>query len=215
MTILIPDNSIVLFQGDSITDAERSRTDDSQLGTGYAMFISAWLSYLYPEKHIKFINKGISGNRVKDLKSRWTEDCIALNPSILSILIGINDTWRRYDNNDPVSAEEFESDYRFILNRVKKETSSKIILLEPFLIPTLPDRAIFREDLDPKIAIVRKLAYEFNALLVPLDGLFVNACSKREPSFWAQDGVHPTSEGHVLIAKAWLDTFKSLYKFGI
>jgi lysophospholipase L1-like esterase len=210
MSAKIKNNSLVLFQGDSITDAGRSRENDNDLGRGYAMMTTAWFSALYPEKQVRFINRGISGNRVKDLKARWQKDCIDLKPDWVSILIGINDTWRRYDSNDPTSVEDFETNYRDILNQIKRKLDAGIILCEPFVLPVPEDRLKWREDLDPKIGVVRKLAQEFRAFLVPLDTLFAQAAERREPSFWAPDGVHPSPAGHALISQAWLETIRAL-----
>lgn len=206
MSTLIEDNSMVLFQGDSITDAGRSRENDSDLGRGYASMISAWFSAMYPKKNVKFLNRGISGNRVKDLKARWQEDCIDLKPNLVSILIGINDCWRRYDSNDPTSPESFERDYRNILNQIRNDLAdTKIILLEPFVLPVPEDRKEWREDLDPKIHIVRELAREYNTYYLPLDGIFAQASVLAKADFWAADGVHPTQAGHALIAQKWLE----------
>ena len=153
---------------------------------------------------MRFVNRGISGNRVKDLRARWDKDCIDLKPDWVSILIGINDTWRRYDSNDPTSVDSFEADYRHILERVKNELDAGLIICEPFVLPFPEDRNAWREDLDPKIAVVRKLAREFEAIFIPLDGILAAASAVREPAFWAADGVHPTPQGHALIAQAWL-----------
>lgn len=210
MLTSIEDGAVVLFQGDSITDAGRSREDDSNLGNGYAMMTAAWFSTLYPEKQVRFINRGISGDRVKDLQRRWKEDCLDLKPMWVSILIGINDCWRRYDSNDPTSVGDFEAVYRDILRQVKDGLNARIILCEPFVLPVPEDRKRWREDLDPKIDVVRNLAREFGALLVPLDGLFAQASTLRNPGFWAPDGVHPSPAGHALITKAWLQTAKAL-----
>lgn len=210
MSLLIEDNSVVLFQGDSVTDCGRSREDDCNLGFGYANMCAALFSALYPEKNVKFINRAVSGNRVRDLQERWKADCIDLKPDWISILIGINDCWRRYDRNDPTSVESFESGYRDILMQIKENLSSKIILCEPFVLPYPEDRKTWRVDLDPKIAAVRDLAREFGCLYIPLDGLFAEASVLKPPSFWAADGVHPTQAGHALIANAWLRTVKAL-----
>ncbi len=208
--MLIQDNAVVLFQGDSITDAGRGRGDDSNLGSGYANMVAAWFSAMHPERNVRFINRGISGNRVKDLEARWKEDCLDLQPTWLSIMIGINDVWRRYDSGDPTSAEEFEASYRRILTRVKEDTCDpRLIILEPFVLPTPPDRITWREDLDPKIQIARTMAREFGAIYVPLDGIFAAASVHREPAFWAGDGVHPTPSGHALIAQKWLEAVNS------
>jgi acyl-CoA thioesterase-1 len=203
--MLIEDNAVILFQGDSITDAGRVREDTDNLGMGYPLLAASWFSALYPAKRVRFINRGISGNRAADLVARWQEDCLDLLPSWVSILIGINDTWRRYDSNDPTTAAAFEANYRSILTHTCESLpGTRLLLLEPFVLPTPADRVAWREDLDPKIAAVRRLAREFNALYVPLDGLFAAASVQREPSFWAADGVHPTAAGHALIAQAWL-----------
>jgi acyl-CoA thioesterase-1 len=213
MTSLIEDGAVVLFQGDSVTDGNRYRNDDSapdSLGYGYAMMASAWFSALYPEKRVRFINRGISGNRAVDLRMRWQEDCLDLRPTWVSILIGINDTWRRYDSNDPTPVQKYETAYRAILEQSSAKLNAKLILCEPFVLPVLEDRTTWREDLDPKIAVVRRLAREFNALYVSLDGIFAQAATQREPAFWAGDGVHPTVEGHALIAQSWLRAVKAI-----
>jgi len=204
MSVLLDRGSTVLFQGDSITDAGRDRKNPQSLGQGYAMMAASWFSALYPERNVRFYNRGISGNRAKDLLGRWDEDCLALKPDWVSILIGINDTWRRYDSNDPTEVESYAQSVRTILTRTVETLGSRLILCEPFVLPSPPDRAKWREDLDPKIHAVRDLAREFEAIFVPLDGIFAAAASRREPAFWAADGVHPTPAGHALMAQAWL-----------
>ncbi len=101
MTPLIEDKALVLLQGDSITGGGRNYADGNDLGTGYAMLVAAWFSAAYPEQRVRFINRGMGGNRVCDLKARWQRDCLDRRPAWVSILIGVNDTWRRYDSNNP------------------------------------------------------------------------------------------------------------------
>ena len=157
LTPVFQENAVVLFQGDSITDALRDRSDGASLGFGYAAMAAAWFSALYPEKRVTFLNRGISGNRVKDLIARWEEDCIALKPDWVSILIGINDCWRRFDRNDPTSLEEYKSGYRRLLTEVKEKTGAGLILCEPFVLPVPKDREEWRVDLDPKIQAVQRI----------------------------------------------------------
>ena len=167
--MIIQKDAKVLFQGDSITDCGRDR-EQGTLGNGYANYTAALFNSLYPELNVTFINKGISGNRTADLCQRWTEDCINLKPDVLSILIGINDTWRRYDSNSPTTAEQYYENYKEILTRTKLEIGDiPIIMLEPFLLPCPEDRIAWREDVDPKIQKARMLAREFNAIYIPLD----------------------------------------------
>lgn len=208
---MLKENSIILFQGDSITDAGRTYDTPNAaqaaepIGSGYPYMIKQYLDTFYGDSGIRVINRGVSGNRVIDLKNRWTEDCIELKPDYLSILIGVNDTWRRYDSNDATSAEAFEDSYRFILQRAASELSCQLILLEPFLIPSDPEKEVWREDLDPKIHAVRRLAREFGAVYIPLDGVFAANCTGNSPEKFSLDGVHPTAMGHALISKLWLD----------
>ena len=197
----------VLFQGDSITDAGRTADNLDGLGNGYPLLINAMFHAENPGRDVTFINRGISGNRVKDLRARWQEDCIDLKPDILSILIGINDTWRRYDQNDPTSAEKYEEDYRYILDKTRTELpDTELVILEPFVLPYPADRKEWRVDLDPKIHVARKLAAEFDAVFIPLDGIFNAAAIAGGLTRWSADGVHPTAAGHALIAEHWLDT---------
>ena len=126
-----------------------------------------------------------------DLLNRWDDDCIDLKPDLVSILIGINDCWRRYDSNDPTSVEDFEKNYRKILTQIKENLDAQIVLCEPFVLPVPEDRKQWREDLDPKIQVVRNLSLEFNTFYVPFDGIFASACTRREPAFWAETAFIP------------------------
>lgn len=204
-------SGLVLFQGDSITDADRARFYPDDLGRGYALMAAGWFAARYPERGVRFLNRGIGGDRVVDLLARWDDDCLALRPDVLSILIGINETWRAFDPGDPTPVATFERSYRELLTRTRDALPrTRLILMEPFSLPISPDREAWRADLDPKIQGVRRLAREFDALLTPLDGLFAQAATRREPAYWADDGVHPTPAGHALIAQAWLRTVGAL-----
>jgi lysophospholipase L1-like esterase len=203
-------NDIILFQGDSITDCGRNYDDPSSLGVGYALMAAARLGQQYPEKNLTFINRGINGNRIVDLQERWGKDCLELKPTWVSIYIGINDTWRYFDSGEETTAAKFEASYRDLIERTKSSLDAKLVLIEPFVLPVPEDRKGWRRDLDPKIHVVRELAREYGAPLVPLDGLFAAASVKAEPTFWAGDGVHPSSAGHALIAEAWMKAVRAI-----
>lgn len=207
--MIFTNNDLILFQGDSITDCGRSRTDGANLGGGYAMLAAAWLTAMAPGKRLRFLNRGISGNRAKDLRARWQADCLDLKPNWVSILIGVNDTWRRFDSNDATPVEVYETNYRQILQQ-SQAAGMKLIVCEPFLLPVPHDRVAWREDLDPKIAAARRLAREFGAIYVPLDGAFGAAATQQPMEAWAPDGVHPTPAGHALIAQTWLRAVQAL-----
>lgn len=202
--IIRPDDTL-LFTGDSITDCGRQRDNPAHLGFGYAAFIAAQLQLRIASPELKIYNRGIGGNRVKDLLGRVGPDLLDLKPTVVSILIGINDTWRRYDANDATPADVYEKGYRTLLETIRGKLDARVILLEPFLLHVPADRHAWREDLNPKIDAMRRLALEFETEFLPLDGLFAQAATQAPPAYWAADGVHPTAAGHALIADAWLD----------
>ena len=45
----------------------------------------------FPERNLEFFNRGVSGNTIQNLESRWQPDTLELRPDLLSILVGIND----------------------------------------------------------------------------------------------------------------------------
>lgn len=194
---LLDPRRTVVFAGDSVTDCGR-REDRRGLGDGYVRDL---FDSLGPQRP-RIVNVGISGNRAADLEARWQTDVLAHQPDVVSVLIGINDTWRRYDKNDPTSTESFERSYRALLEPVR----AKLILVEPFLLAVKDDQDAWREDLDPKIEVVRRLASEYGAVLVPADVEFNRQAAVVGATTLADDGVHPTAAGHRLLADLWRST---------
>ena len=190
------ENSVILFQGDSITDCGRNREDRDSLGDGYVNLIEGTLAGNHSQSNLKLINRGVSGDKIRDLQLRWDTDCMDISFDILSILVGVNDTLI-------TPAELFEEEYRMLLKRTTGDLNSTIILCEPFML--LGDNNAYRDDLDTKIEIVHRLSEEFSTLLLPLDKIFRKSCLLHPPEYWAPDGVHPTPAGHALIAKSWIE----------
>lgn len=189
--------------GDSVTDCGRDREDDGALGHGWVSVVGAEL----PD--VTVINRGISGNRVRDLVARWDADVLAAGPDTVGIMIGINDTWRRYDRDDPTSTESFAADYQTLLDRTRAAGVSRVILLEPVLTPVEDAQWSWREDLDPKISAVRRLAQRHGLELVPTDAVMNATAATRPVGELAGDGVHPSEAGHRVIADAFLQTYRA------
>lgn len=204
MSLPFKESDLILFIGDSITDCRRDKQIADTLGMGYVGMIAGHMGLRYPELNLRFLNRGINGNRTCDLIARWDEDCIDLQPDWVSILVGVNNTWRRYDSNDSTPDDRFEAECRILLGRVKNETTAGIILCSPFLLHTDESVVRMREDLDPKIEILKTLAGEFDAVWIDFDAAFVAAQQRHIPSYWAEDGVHPSIAGHALMAETWL-----------
>ncbi len=200
---MLKDNSLLLFQGDSITDTGRTGAPDPSvsLGEGYPAKIAAKLA----ERSIKVINRGISGNRTWDLLKRWDKDCIDLQPDYISLLIGVNDTWRRYDSGMVTTAEEYEANMRQLLDRITKETKAKIILINIFLLDVTPDKAQMRPDLVEKQEVISRLIKDYDVTFVDIQALFDKMVADGTPmEKLSADGVHPTDFGHEVIAEEWL-----------
>ncbi len=202
--MLINPDDRILFTGDSITDCGRDRNNPESLGFGYASLTAAHLQARLASPELKVFNRGIGGNRMCDLLARVDSDLLALRPTVVSILIGINDTWRRYDSNSPTDAAAYERDYRTLLEKIAT-IGARVVLLEPFLLHVPEDRHAWREDLNPKIDAMRRLAVDFHAELLPLDGIFAQAATQAPAAFWCADGVHPSAAGHALIAETSLE----------
>jgi acyl-CoA thioesterase I len=201
----IESGSTVLFIGDSITDAVRNREDAGSLGCGYAFMAAGLFGALYPELQVQFLNRGIAGNTVGEMALRWEEDCMALAPDWISVMIGINDATRRYTRNEPVSADGFIETYRRLLaDALRNKPSTRFIIIEPFVLPTNELRVQTREDLDPKIHAIRQMAQEHEVVYIAMDGIFAEARMTASDEYWAPDGVHPSPAGHALMARAWL-----------
>ena len=203
----------ILFQGDSITDAGRDKRNYHHMGMGYPKFVAEALTQKYPEVEFEFINFGLSGNRTGQLFDRLTPDCINFQPDIVSILIGINDVWHRYGGDRIATTDaQIETNYRAILERVKKETNAKIIMLSPYLLDC-EDKTLMREDLKTLLPIVRRLAEEFADVYIPLDKEFEEALKTQpEPKFYSGDGVHPNQNGAEFIGKLYAEAVDKLLK---
>lgn len=205
---MINKKDTLLFIGDSITDVGRNRTKGSDLGAGFPSLLAVELAVRYPDHGLRILNRGISGDEAIDLKNRWPEDCLALKPDLVTILVGINDVGFAVEAQTIPTAEDlaqFEANYRLLLETLQEASDPKIVLMEPFVLPYPADRVTWRAQLDPRIQIVRQLADEYEAVLIPLDGLLnAKGIAESFEKYTGDDGVHPTLAGHQAIAEAWL-----------
>jgi len=211
---------IILFQGDSITDAGRIRDNDVSVGTGYANLVKAYLSATQPYKY-KFHNRGISGNRVVDLYARIKLDMINLKPDYMSILVGVNDVWHEYTRQNGVSAEKFEMVYGLMIEELQQALPDlKLMILEPFVLPGSatenteehPHRwEFFRSEVELRAQAAKRVAEKYHLPFIPLQEMFDKAnADAPEQGYWLRDGVHPSHAGHELIKEKWLEAFKNI-----
>ena len=216
--MIIQPNSTILFQGDSITDAGRAKgsgdeplpaNDIAALGTGYAAKAAGILLAQFPGQGLQVHNRGISGNRVTNMRDRWQADCLDLKPDVLSILIGINDTWHGVASGTPdngVGLEPFDGVLRALIKTTREALPNlKLVICEPF---TTEAGAVlemnFHPDIDDRRAIVRAIAKDHADVFVPFQKMFDDLCTQAAPDFWAGDGVHPSPAGHEKMAEFWM-----------
>ncbi len=203
---------VFLFQGDSITEGGRWINSSDQnhiMGQDYAFIISSHLGVDFPKSGFSFYNRGISGNTVFDLQKRWKTDSLDIKPDILSVLIGINDTFAVITNpTQAETMEQFEAAYRDILTQSKQSNPRTLFVLGiPFVYPVGPRKVkweLWRDETAKRAAVVRKLAAEFNAIVVDYPAMFAKVMKTTPVDYWIWDGIHPTIFGHELMAREWV-----------
>ncbi len=211
-----------LFQGDSVTDAGRNRENNDSYGDGYVNLIAARL--MADNDNIRILNKGINGNRIVDLYSRWIEDTLNIDYDVLSILCGINDIGFALRLNTGSDAKRFEFIYDTMLKEaLEKRPDAKLVICEPFLLKLEREEAAGNEDIVDnwkewnrhmleRRAIVKMLAQKYNALFVPFGEMFDEILKTSKASRWTKDGIHPNVAAAELMARKWLECCECLFK---
>jgi len=202
---------VILFQGDSITDAGREKKKQyansaGSFGTGYALLAASGVLNEYAAKEFSIYNRGISGNKVYQLAERWQKDCFDLNPSILSILVGVNDFWHKLNGQYNGTIEIYETDFRKLLERTLKTLPKvKLVIGEPYAVldGSAVDEKWFPE-FDSYRYSAKKLATEFDTVFIPFHDIFDQAQKHAPGKYWTADGVHPSMAGAALMSAAWL-----------
>ncbi|MDR0559663.1 MAG: SGNH/GDSL hydrolase family protein [Prevotellaceae bacterium] len=210
--ITLEKDSVILFQGDSITDCERKRdsitcNNTNQLGLGYVLFTASALLNRHAAKQPKIYNRGISGNKVFQLRERWEIDALSFMPNVLSILIGVNDYWHTLNGGYKGTVEKYETDLRNLLKYTKKKLPNlHLVLCEPFALKggSAINDANWFPMFDDYRKSLKKLSDEFNAIFVPFQSVFDEAVKFAPATYWSADGVHPDLPGRQLMAEAWL-----------
>ncbi len=201
--------TVILFQGDSITDAGRDKKNQSAnnsrgLGRGYPNLIAGALLADYPSQKLTVLNRGISGHKVPDLAARWQKDAIDLKPDVLSILVGVNDIWHKLSGRYDGTVADYETGFRQLLQQTQEKLPGvRIVICEPFVLRCGAVNETWFPEFDQRRAVANKLAEELKLDRVPFQTMFDDATRLAPPEYWAGDGVHPTLAGHALMAKTW------------
>lgn len=210
--IRLEQNDVILFQGDSITDAGRNQKEtkantSGMLGNSYALMVGSAVLSNYPDKKLQVYNKGVSGNKVYQLANRWDDDCLAIKPTVLSILVGVNDLFHAIRNGYTGTIDTYRTDYKKLLERTKNALPDvKLIIGEPFLTKGIRPES---ENWYPRFAefqaAAREMADTYDAAFIPYQQIFDKALNNAPAKYWSLDGIHPSVAGAGLMAKAWLE----------
>ena len=224
----------ILFQGDSITDGNRYKAEESrwdlnhQIGHSYAYIVASTLTRMYPGKY-QIINRGISSDCVDRMAKRWQVDTLDEKPDVLSILLGINGNYE-YDGHYPEGIEEhlehFDKTYRSLLHSARtRNPMLKLVIVEPFVLPVGRYKTHYYDFIGVftrKREMMKRIAEDFGAIFIPIQDrldqlvleckstLETNGCDIDPMKYWLWDGVHPTEAMHGFIAELWLDATKEI-----
>lgn len=209
--MLLETHDKLLFIGDSVTDVDRARPVGQGLafglGHGYPLLVNAQLALRFPQLHVEVLNLGASGNTTRDLLARWESDVLAHKPSVVSILIGINDVWRQFDcpgRKDQVTVDEYAANLRTLIASTLPEVKA-ILLLTPFFLELHADDPM-RSMTDEYAAVCRAVAEENERVwLVDTQAAFDQLLARRHYMTIAGDRVHPNTTGHLLISELVTD----------
>tara|TARA_B100000214_G_scaffold281963_1_gene211612 strand:+ start:119 stop:805 length:687 start_codon:yes stop_codon:yes gene_type:complete len=202
-------NKKVVFLGDSITQNAVINSDKFK---GFISLLGENVG-----QNTELIGKGIGGDKVSDLLTRYRDDVIKLNPDMVFIYIGINDVWHKYDYGTGTDIDLYENGLRQIIADLK-ENGVEVILCTPTVIgenkgeftlvnqfKDIETMEIMNNDLDDYSDVIRKLSREFDTKLLDLRKIFMQYISENNPENKSKgvlttDGVHLNNLGSKLIA---------------
>jgi len=184
----------VVFFGDSVTEAHRNIKDHKDLGQGFVFSLQDIF------KHISFYNKGIGGQRIKDLLIRVNEDVISLGPDLCFIWIGVNDAWLPYLLGFEPSFDTFSKDFTKLIKQIKdahKET--KIVLIKPFVLPIGQVTLDILQDVDKYRTFVDEVAMMYDLDVIDIKDDIEKQLVLMSGEHLFYDGIHPTPKGYQVI----------------
>lgn len=208
--MVIESGSKLVMIGDSITDQERGRPIGEGLwgaiGKGYVGYVEALLESTYPEKRIRVVNMGCSGDTTRNLRDRWESDVLALKPDWLSILIGINDVWRQFDTplitENHVYLDEYCENLEYVV-KITRPQLKGLVIMTPYYME-LNKKDPMRVMMDRYGQAAKEIADKYDAITIDLQVAFDAFGSHIHPCRIAWDMIHPNTTGNMVIARAFL-----------
>jgi lysophospholipase L1-like esterase len=197
----------IVMIGDSITDAGR-RDIEPPYGVGYMTLVRSFVTALHPELGLTWENRGIGGDTVRHLADRWVGDVLDERPDVLTVMIGINDVWRRFGDRplEAVPADEYQSTLVTLLRAAKEVSDPDLYVGSPYMIEADTDDPM-RAAMDSRGAIAREVAADVGATFIDVQAAFDRVLTCSASADWAHDRIHPNQPGHAVIAVEFLRAF--------
>ena len=197
----LKDGDIIVFAGDSTTDADRCATADG-LGNGYVKLVSDALYAFLPTENYRVVNAGVSGNTSLQLLERWERDVMSLTPDVVFCMIGINDVWRHFDRCEPlqkrISVQEYVENLSLICEKTK---GVRVFCIIPpyFMERNRTDE--MRVMTEEYAAAAREVAKKYRADVLDVQPAFDEYMLGRSGQTISWDRVHPGWIGSQLIMR--------------
>jgi lysophospholipase L1-like esterase len=203
----LKDGDRVVFYGDSITDQRL-----------YTTFTESYVLTRFPQMKVSFIHSGWGGDRVSGgaggpIDVRLQRDLITFKPTVLTIMLGMNDG--RYRAYDPDIFQQYSSGYESIVQTVKSALPAvRITTIQPSPYDDVTRAPMFAGGYNAVLVrysqFLSELASHENLTLADLNSPVVKALKQAKsinPTLAQKllpDRVHPGPAGHLLMAEALL-----------
>ena len=164
------------------------------------------LNYMFPEKELRVYNTGINGDTIAKLLQRLETDCIKLKPTVISILIGVNDFNVSFTATGKGNPERFEREYRELLTRLREALPQvRFIIGEPYALKGARDKVdAWYPEFEAYQQIARKMANEFKAVFIPYQSIYEQVMPNAPTRHFSTDGIHPSLAGVRLMSDNWI-----------
>ncbi len=159
----------------------------------YTDLLATALGRLCPRADVTTINAGISGHTTRDALKRIDADVLAKQPSLVTVMFGLNDMTR-------VPLNEYRENLVTIIDKVRS-AGAQVVLCTPNSVISTAGRPT--EKLVKYCDVVRDVARAHDVALCDCYAAY-EAVRDRDPSEWRllmSDEIHPNRDGHKLIAE--------------
>ncbi len=196
-------NDTIVFMGDSITVASIS-------AEGFATRIGETLKKQIPDSKFNIQVAAKGGCGIKYLNTIFDSKVAVHKPSVVVILIGINDV--RLQDKQGATPTEYQELLKKLVDRCKG-LEAKVVICSPIMRGEKTDGSNQYDKLISEyVDACKNVAGDSSSIFVDLRALFmerlkaVNKENKEEGNL-SKDGVHPNAAGNALIADAILDAW--------